>query len=868
MDMEHVAQIRNKKMLMDSIPGGVVEFRLSDGAVIFASDGFYRLSGYRQEEFERLFSNTPMDFIYPDDREMVQEQLKKLLSEDTKIELRYRICKQAGTVIWVRACGCRVPNSDRCVFVILDETAQVLAYQRMERAKTESEALMNSIPGGVLRFTVGEKIRITFASDGFYRMLGYDKEAFEREISDEDVAAVVLPEDRELFRKNISKHSCKEGETVSFQYRILHNNGAIRWHLLNGIWMTDTIGESIFQCVVIDITCTKKTKAELDINLERYRILLDHADGVIFDWDLVNDRMYLSAAFETKFGYTLPEERFSETLLRSDFVYPDDLPAVTRVIKQVNCGQLTKTELECRLKRQDGTYIWYKNSFTVLFDENTKAIQAFGVLTDIDRYKRENEKLGAKAHRDLLTGLYNKVTTEELVKKCLKQNQNQKHALFVLDVDNFKEINDTMGHLPGDEALVDIAQHIRKQFRSEDIVGRIGGDEFAIFLKNIKSQEIIERKAEMLAAVFGQSLTAAQTKGRVSISIGVSVYPHDGKTYEELFKKADVALYYSKQQGKNCYHLYSKQVEKLYDRFARSMRLDRIDSEKSVAGNFERYVFQTLCETPDVDRAINMVLDMTARAYRFEHIYIYEDLHNPEGSLKTFEWCARADISYPKRGVPFQKETGELYMALCDSTGVFYSRDTSLLPEPLASIFQKAEARSVLHIPMMDGTRIKGIIGFSEPHSDRVWNQKVIDSAVLISRIISMHLMRNRSHQQLQTVKQAEERVLDQIHAGCYVVTDRHNIVYINRQLRNLGLEIRTGEKCYRVFRNREAPCEDCPIRHLSGREDDTFTQRLFMERFGMWEEVTASRIDWMQEKQAYLLTCYDVTRYIVDENE
>lgn len=111
--------------------------------------------------------------------------------------------------------------------------------------------------------------------------------------------------------------------------------------------MTRPHGESILQCVVIDITNMKKTKAELDINLERYRILLEHADGAIFDWDLVNDRIYISAAFEAKFGYALPEEMFSHTLLHSGLVFADDLTVVNSAVKQANCGKLTKGELEC-----------------------------------------------------------------------------------------------------------------------------------------------------------------------------------------------------------------------------------------------------------------------------------------------------------------------------------------------------------------------------------------------------------------------------------------------------------------------------------------------------------------------------------------
>ena len=107
---------------------------------------------------------------------------------------------------------------------------------------------------------------------------------------------------------------------------------------------------------------------------------------------------------------------------------------------------------------------------------------------------------------------------------------------------------------------------------------------------------------------------------------------------------------------------------------------------------------------------------------------------SPEGALKTFEWCARANMAYPERGVPFQQETGENYLALCDSNGIFYSRDTSLLPEPFSSVFQKVEARSVLHIPMMDGTHIKGLIGFSETHSCLLYTSVYIVQPVAIFR--------------------------------------------------------------------------------------------------------------------------------------
>lgn len=165
-----------------------------------------------------------------------------------------------------------------------------------------------------------------------------------------------------------------------------------------------------------------------------------------------------------------------------------------------------------------------------------------------------NSKLKIRAENDLLTGLYNKITSELLISDYLEtEGKNGRHALFVIDIDNFKNVNDEMGHLIGDRALIDTAAGINDSFRISDIKGRIGGDEFIVLLKNIASDEDIRKKAEDLCRLF-KSIKVYN--GQISGSVGAAVYPDHGTTYTELFEIADKAMYHSKELGKDGYYIY------------------------------------------------------------------------------------------------------------------------------------------------------------------------------------------------------------------------------------------------------------------------------------------------------------------------
>ena len=181
------------------------------------------------------------------------------------------------------------------------------------------------------------------------------------------------------------------------------------------------------------------------------------------------------------------------------------------------------------------------------------------------KYNVETEDLQNKADTDLLTDLYNKVATERMIKEYLQgDGKNSVSMLFVLDVDDFKKINDTRGHAFGDQVLAQFGHQIRSWFRVNDILGRIGGDEFMIFIKDVKDPELIRHEGSRIMQFFEGFNVGEYTKYSPTASVGGAVYPTDAEDFDSLYKAADKAVYKSKKDGKNRVSFYAdlNKVEK------------------------------------------------------------------------------------------------------------------------------------------------------------------------------------------------------------------------------------------------------------------------------------------------------------------
>lgn len=175
------------------------------------------------------------------------------------------------------------------------------------------------------------------------------------------------------------------------------------------------------------------------------------------------------------------------------------------------------------------------------------------VINVISKVKSNEKKrqLEVKADTDLLTGLNNKLATERKIQEFIEKNPDTQSMMFMLDIDNFKKINDTMGHAFGDEVIRSLGQQIGAIFRTSDIVGRAGGDEFIIFLKNVENAAAVRKEAKKVEDFFKDFKAGEYVKYSATASIGVAIYPQEGADWDSIYKAADQALYKAKKRGKN-----------------------------------------------------------------------------------------------------------------------------------------------------------------------------------------------------------------------------------------------------------------------------------------------------------------------------
>ncbi len=215
-------------------------------------------------------------------------------------------------------------------------------------------------------------------------------------------------------------------------------------------------------------------------------------------------------------------------------------------------------QLEYLREMPNGENRWVHVEIHFMVDPESGHLCAIWSMQDIDAKKQETIDLIHAAERDHLTGLYNRASTMKQIQKTLEERSEQTHALYMIDVDNFKKLNDSLGHQAGDKFLVDFSVALQGCFQEKDIVGRIGGDEFFVLLKNATDEKCMQKRAESLLNAI-QVVCADYSEQELSVSIGISVYPVDGEDLVSLYGKADVALYQAKQRGKNQFVFASPQ---------------------------------------------------------------------------------------------------------------------------------------------------------------------------------------------------------------------------------------------------------------------------------------------------------------------
>lgn len=308
-----------------------------------------------------------------------------------------------------------------------------------------------------------------------------------------------------------------------------------------------------------EITERGQEQEELRLRLEQYQIIMDQTTDILFEWDIRMDTLQFSSNWRKKFGYEPIDSQISGRIPLSDNIHADDMPAFIKIMTDTAAGK-PYSEAEFRIRNSEGRYHWCRIRATAQFDQTGRAVKAVGVILDISAEKREMQTLLKMAQRDPLTGIYNKAATNELVARRMEEHGSSVlQSLLIIDIDYFKSINDTYGHMAGDDILSAVASQLRRNIRASDVVGRIGGDEFLVYLCEVENEESARWKAESLHAALGL-LTPAPGAPAITCSIGMVTLPHETVDFIGLCRYADQALYQRKKQGRNGVSVYDGDI--------------------------------------------------------------------------------------------------------------------------------------------------------------------------------------------------------------------------------------------------------------------------------------------------------------------
>ena len=434
--------------------------------------------------------------------------------------------------------------------------------RRVEAALRESEArfqnMAANVPGAIFRYLLRPdgSDSVLYMSSGCYCL-------WEVEVQDVVADATVLwqmihPEDLPAMYNSVME-SARTLEPWSFSWRIRTPSRHEKWLEAAGRPIRQPNGDIIWDTLILDVSGRKQAEAALRESETRYRLLAENMNDLVCLHDLQGRYLYVSQSCELLLGYQY-DEMVGQDLY--SFFHPDDRD---RIYQEAHLAAIEgkPTPIAYRIRQKSGHYIWFETLTKPILDTAGQVVQLQTTSRDVTTRIQVQNQLKYDALHDTLTGLPNRhllMERLELALNCAKRLENYHFAVLFLDLDRFKVINDSLGHLAGDQLLIAIAQKIKTTLCNLDFAARLGGDEFVILLEEIKDIQEAIRATERIFAALQPSLIIEGRDVYTTSSIGIVWGTKDYAQASHLLRDADIAMYRAKSKGKARYEIFDAEM--------------------------------------------------------------------------------------------------------------------------------------------------------------------------------------------------------------------------------------------------------------------------------------------------------------------
>jgi diguanylate cyclase (GGDEF)-like protein len=623
-----------------------------------------------------------------------------------------------------------------------------------------------------------------------------------------------------------------------------------------------------------DVSERKAAEEAIGLEKERYKLIAELTECALWEYDIEKKELRQYRKLKGRYANeNLIIKDYRNFITEKGWIHPDDVNLFHEYCNSMDRGEAS-IHYEMRLLGDNHEYIWVRYQGSCLKDTNGNAHLIVGRTLNIDKEHKEYEKLLQKSQRDPLTGLYNRNSTKEKIESLFKYSKTQDkkaiHNFMIIDIDNFKQANDVWGHLFGDILLENFAKKLEELLDSTDIAGRIGGDEFVVLQKGVTGMEDIESTAKAICEMSKRYLKGMVAEESITLSIGIATFPKDGRDYDTLYKKADMALYYAKAEGKDQYAFYSPKVTKLQKKTAylgnHWIRANLIDqTTPEIEKRLLNYAVDIVNRSKDFGVAIQKILQEIGKYYDLSRIVIVERHSRSYQARISYEWCNTNIKSIDVHEIKQQTDTDGDFNNLFQDNGVFYINDVKStdVNELMHHFYEKNQIKSLVQCAITNDEHHVGTISFEDCIAARNWDKTELDTLFTMTKLISTYIIQLGSQSMLDSELFFTQATLNNQKLCNYAIEEgSYRLVYYSDYTKKQYPNVVLAEQCYKAIYGKKEPCDPCPLQGLcDGRK--SCSMEAYNEVTDTWYSSTASELISPEGQSIRMITTSDVTGFI-----